>query len=98
MDYFKQLYDWGQDPAREDWASWQMPTSKNPYIPLQEIEAARSDMTEAVFNQEYLALFVNLQGSVFRSLLEAATATERDQPEPGHEYTTPLSRLTALWP
>ena len=25
MNYFKQLFDRGQDPERGDWASWQMP-------------------------------------------------------------------------
>src|SRR2546425_14231 len=31
MNYFKALYDRGQDPQRQEWASWQMPTSENPY-------------------------------------------------------------------
>ena len=32
MNYFKALYDRGQDPERPDWASWQMPTGENPHI------------------------------------------------------------------
>ena len=32
MNYFKLLFDRGQDPEREDWASWQKPTSANPFI------------------------------------------------------------------
>ena len=86
MDYFKLLYDRGQDAEREDWASWQMPTSANPYIQPEEIESARRDMTEAAFNQEYLAMFVNWEGSVFRRVTEAATATEMWKPESGHVY------------
>src|SRR5712692_307722 len=86
MNYFKVLFDRGQDGEREDWSSWQMPTSANPFINPQEIEAARQDMTEAAFNQEYLALFVNWEGSVFRRVGEAATATSKKGPEPGHEY------------
>ena len=86
MNYFKQLFDRGQDPERGDWASWQMPTSANPYINLGEIESARMDLTEAAFNQEYLALFVNWEGSVFRRVGEAATATAMMKPETGHEY------------
>ena len=35
------LFDRGQDPEREDWASWQMPTGANPYIDPAEIESAR---------------------------------------------------------
>ena len=86
MSYFKALFDRGQDPEREDWASWQMPTSENPYLEPAEIEAARLDLTEAAFNQEYLALFVNWEGSVFRRVGEAATVVAGARPEAGHDY------------
>jgi len=86
MNYFKTLFDRGQDPEREDWASWQMPTEGNPRIAPDEIASARLDMTEAAFNQEYLALFVNWEGSVFRRVGEAATAALKTQPEAGHHY------------
>jgi hypothetical protein len=86
MSYFKVLFDRGQDPERTDWASWQMPTSDNPFIDAQEIEAARRDLTEAAFQQEYQAQFVNWEGSVFRRVGEAATATSRIEPEAGHDY------------
>jgi hypothetical protein len=86
MNYFKSLFDRGQDPARGDWASWQMPTAGNPGIDPDEIESAHLDLTEAAFNQEYLALFVHWEGSVFRRVGEAATATPKTQPEAGHRY------------
>jgi terminase large subunit-like protein len=86
MNYFKTLFNHGQDPERADWASWLMPTSANPFILSQEIEAARLDLTEAAFNQEYLAQFVNWEGSVFRRVTEAATAAEKTVPESGHAY------------
>ena len=86
MNHFKVLFDCGEDGQHEQWASWQMPTSANPYIDPEEIEAARLDMTEAAFHQEYLALFVSWEGSVFRHVSEAATAYPRTEPEPGHEY------------
>ena len=86
MNYFKTLFDRGQDPEREDWTSWQMPTSENPYIELTEIEALRLDMSEAAFNQEHLALFVNWEGAVFRRILEAATAEPQNGPAAGHCY------------
>ena len=79
MNYFKALFDRGQDPERKEWASWQMPTVANPFIAPDEIESARLDMTEAAFNQEYLALFVNREGSVFRRVGEAATV-DRTRP------------------
>jgi hypothetical protein len=86
INNFKAFYDRGMDPEREDWKAWQMPSASNPHIAPDEIEAARQDMTEAAFNQEYLALFVNWEGSVFRSVMECATAERREAPEAGHEY------------
>jgi hypothetical protein len=86
MNYFKTLFDRGQDPEQTEWASWQMPTAENPRIAPEEIESARLGMTEAAFNQEYLALFVNWEGSVFRCVGEAATAPWRTKPEAGHHY------------
>ncbi len=74
MNDFKLFFDRGQDPEREDWASWQMPTTTNPHIAVEEIEAARQDMTEAAFSQEFLAQFINWEGAVFRKVLECATA------------------------
>lgn len=49
------------DPA---WASFQEPTRNNPFIDPGEIEAARKDMPELVFRQEYLAEFVQLAGAI----------------------------------
>jgi len=75
MNYFKILFDRGQDCERDDWASWQIPTDANPAIDPEEIQAARLDMTEAAFSQENLALFVSWESSVFRRVGEAATAS-----------------------
>ena len=85
MNYFKFLFDQGQDPQQSDWASWQMPTQANPFIDPQEVEAARRDLSETTFNQEYLALFVNWEGAVFRRVVEAASAVRTD-PAPDHDY------------
>jgi hypothetical protein len=86
FNYFKTLFDRGTDPDRKEWASFQMPTASNPCICADEIESARLDLTEASFNQEYLAQFVNWEGSVFRRVGAAATAMPRTQPEAGHHY------------
>ena len=70
-NYFCTLYQRGQDPNRTDWASWQQPTSSNPYIDGAEIEAARADLSELAFAQEYLAQFVTWSGAVFRNIMAA---------------------------
>jgi len=70
-NYFHTLYQRGSDPEREDWAAFQMPTSANPFIPAGEIEAAREDLSDFAFAQEYLAQFVSWEGAVFRRILDA---------------------------
>src|SRR5215831_2940676 len=68
MNFFKQGYDYGQDPLKPDWASWQFPTSANPFMPGEEIELQRHQLPEATFKQEYLAEFLQSEGAVFRNI------------------------------
>ena len=70
-NYFHTLYQRGQDEQHPDWASWRMPTSSNPFIASEEIEAARQDLTDLAFAQEYLAEFVTWTGAVFRRIMDA---------------------------
>lgn len=67
-NFFWTAYSYGQDPLNKEWASWQMPTSTNPYIKASEIEAARLGMPERSFEQEYLAVFHDDAGGVFRGV------------------------------
>ena len=53
------LYKVGQNPAKQmkkEWHSWQFPTITSPFIPAAEIEAARRDMDEKMFRQEFCHL------------------------------------------
>lgn len=58
---FNWLYDLYREGQKETnrknglWASWQFPTMSSPFIPPEEIEAAKRDMDEKVFNQEFNA-------------------------------------------
>lgn len=83
---FKTFWDRGQDPLRVNWRSWQMPTSSSPIVTAAEIAEAKLDLSEATFAQEYLAQFVQWEGSVFRNLLACATAVPLEGPIAGHEY------------
>lgn len=86
-NYFWELYQRGVAGARGEWRSWQMPTSSNPYIAPAEIEAARLELPERVFAQEYLAQFLEDGGGVFRRVRECVRADAwRDAPESGHAY------------
>ena len=73
-NYFWQLYQLGMDTTRPEYKSWCMPTASNPYIAPEEIEEARQMLPEAVFEQEYLAVFLENEGSVFRNLLACLNA------------------------
>jgi hypothetical protein len=84
--YFKTLFDKGQDPDSTEWASWQMPTSTNPFIDPAEIEAAREDLSEQAFTQEYLAEFIFWEGCVFRRISEAAVLRSGATRVDGREY------------
>jgi len=83
---FWTMYQWGLDETMADWSCWQMPTSSNPYIPADEIEAMRNSLPERIFAQEVMAVFLDDAGGVFRGVIAAATAIERDEPEAGHQY------------
>lgn len=86
MNFFHTLYQRGVDSTNGEWASWQMPTSANPFIAASEIEAARRELPERIFAQEYLAVFLDDAGGVFRRVLDAATAQPQTEPTTGHAY------------
>ena len=88
-DFFWKTHTWGQDPNRPEWRSWTMPTSRNPYIDKDEIEAARRELPERVFRQEYLAEFLEDAGGVFRKVGDAVDKgrTANDPPVKGENYS-----------
>jgi len=83
-NWFWEIYQRGLQ-GDEGWQSWQFPTAANPFIQASEIEAARRDLPEIIFRQEYLAEFVDDQGGVFRRVQEAAVLDPRE-PEAGRQY------------
>lgn len=86
LNDFHTLYQRGQDPLEPAWRSWQMPTSVNPYIDADEIAAARHDLTEREYAQEYEARFLQTEGAgVFRGV-DAVSRLEPTLPQMGHQY------------
>jgi phage terminase large subunit-like protein len=65
FNYFYKLYERGQDRNYPDWASWQMPSSTNPYLSPAELEMARAELPERVYRQEYEASFVDDASIIF---------------------------------
>jgi predicted phage terminase large subunit-like protein len=64
-NYFHTLYQRGLSPEHPDYASWQMPSSENPYLPPSELAAAQLELPPRVFNQEYEASFVDDATMIF---------------------------------
>lgn len=63
------LYQKGQSTKKEDrdWASWQFQTRTSPFIMEEEIEAARRNLDERSFRQEFEASFETMSGRVYYS-------------------------------
>jgi len=85
-NWFWRLWQRGQDTSEADWQSWQRPTAENPFIIPAEIKAARHDLPERIFQQEYLAMFLEDAGGVFRRVMAAAVLAEQREPTPDHQY------------
>jgi len=58
LNDFYTFYQWGQDPTRPDWQSWQRPSAENPHIPREDLAQAERDLPVRVFQEEYLAKFL----------------------------------------
>lgn len=56
-DYFYRLWRRGQD-GEPGWRSWKFTSYDNPFLDPSEIDAARADLPDWVFAQEYLADFL----------------------------------------
>jgi predicted phage terminase large subunit-like protein len=63
-NWFKDVYNNAAD--QEDWARWQRPSSDNPLMTPKELAAARKEIGELSYRQEYEAEFLNLGYGVFK--------------------------------
>lgn len=79
-NYFKTLYD--NAANLPDWARWQLPTKTNPHIDPNEVDAAQRELPSLVFEQEYLAQFVDMSGAIIKR------EWLRHDPNPPAEFDT----------
>ena len=63
----------------ESWESWQYTSLDGGRIPLEEIEAARRDLDERTFNQEYLATFETYSGRIAHNFSRDDNVKEPDK-------------------
>jgi hypothetical protein len=64
-NHLYKLYEQGQSKEFPDWASWQFPTSTSPFIPAAELAAAKRNMDERSYKQEFEASFETMSGRVY---------------------------------
>lgn len=64
MNWAKDLFDLHEE-FPEDWASFQFTTIDGGNVSVKEIEAARAQMDERTFRQEFLATFETFSGRIF---------------------------------
>ncbi len=62
--FFHRLFARGQSGER-GWRSWRLPTTANPFIDPQEVEAARRDLPREAFEQEFLGIPADDGGNPF---------------------------------
>lgn len=84
-NHFWELYQRGVR-GEDGYQSFYFPTAANPTIHASEIEAARHELPEIIFRQEYLAEFIDDSGGVFRRVQDAARLQAIDAPLPDHQY------------
>lgn len=85
-NHFYRMFQLGQRHFDGEWASFQYPTSANPYMKAADIESARRLLPDRLFRQEYLAEFLDDGGGVFRSVRNCVGDEMRDDPQPGRSY------------
>lgn len=85
-NHFHGLYQRAKSDESREWEAFHFPSSSNPFLDPNEIEAARTEIPERAFRQEYLAEFLEDGGEVFRRVREAATGLYLTHAVPGRRY------------
>lgn len=101
MSWFKDLYDMGKlDP--ENWAAYQYTTLQGGNVPEAEIEAARKDLDERTFRQEYCGSFETYSGLIYYAwsgdnVVPVEPLRERETVMIGLDFNVdPLSAVVAV--
>jgi hypothetical protein len=68
-----------------EWKSWLLKASESGIIPKFQLDRARKDMPQALYNQEMECDFLEGEGSVFRGIRDIADAKPR-KPKKDHVY------------
>jgi hypothetical protein len=74
-NHFYELFEQGQ-VQDANYKSWRFTSYDNPYIPKEEIDKARNELTEDTFQQEYMADFRKYTGLVFKDFNRESNVIE----------------------
>jgi len=66
-----EMYLKGQNPNEPEWSSYQFTTLEGGQVDEEEVEAARRELDEKTFNQEYNAKFENYGANVYYNFTDA---------------------------
>lgn len=64
--YFKDMYDLAEE--RKDWSSFHFTTYDNKYFPRERLEEAKKLLPPRIFEQEFMASWVNFGGQIYMEL------------------------------
>jgi PBSX family phage terminase large subunit len=76
---FNHFYDlYNLENKDEDYKSFKFTTYDNPFIPTEEVDKAKEELTEDRFAQEYMADFRKTQGLVYKEFDRARHVSEKE--------------------
>ena len=84
-NWFYDAYVKGMDPKNKLWQAWKIPSIKNPYFPIEEWKELEATLPQHIFQQEFMAEFLEDSNVVFRGF-KSRIAGDFEDPVPGHQY------------
>jgi hypothetical protein len=82
-NHFHRDYLLGLDPSNRRYASFNFPTSDNPYISREYLDEQQRSKPDRIYRQEYLAEFLDDAGGVFRGVSEIVDRGVTSRPARG---------------
>lgn len=80
FNHFYELYN--KEKQDTDYKSFHFTSYDNPYLPVEELDKAKSEMTEDRFSQEYLADFRKTEGLVYKEFVRERHLFNDSTPHP----------------
>ena len=91
-NWFWRIYNMGLDPDVEDYEAFHFTTYDNPLLDKLDIDKIKKEVPSFVFDREYMAIFEEDGGSVFKLINRVVRYLERDD----FEYKTELHYVDAM--